>query len=235
MLNKKISLDEIVAELSIKSALFFTWCIPHLDVGGKILGNSDYLKGNVVPYRKDFTTKVIDGCLLEIEAKGLIIIYGKAHKYIKFKGFDKNQNINESRESPSEIPDPTPDLLQSDAGETPIEVNININSNLSKDKVKVEVEDSEFNYFWDSYDKKVGKPNTIREWGKLTKEEKEKIFKVLPIYINSKPDKQFRKDPERFLKHKVFNDEIIEKPNGINKNQQFEYQKGDGNEFKIVQ
>ena len=88
-----------------------------------------------------------------------------------------------------------------------------------KDKVKSEIGDSYFDYFWDSYDKKVGKPNTKKEWNKLTEAEKQKVFEILPAYINSKTDKQFRKDPERFLKHKVFNDEIIEVKYGNNTKQ----------------
>jgi hypothetical protein len=39
------------------------------------------------------------------------------------------------------------------------------------------MQDSDFDYFWNSYDKKVGKPNAIKEWDKLTDIEKNKIFK----------------------------------------------------------
>jgi len=84
-----------------------------------------------------------------------------------------------------------------------------------KDKEKdKDINADDFNMFWDLYDKKVGKPNTYKEWLKINTEEKKKIFEILPIYIKSKPDKKFRKDPERFLKYKVFNDEIIEDNNG---------------------
>ena len=119
ILNKKISFDEVVAKLTLKSALFFTWSIPHLDVGGKILGDLNYLKGNIVPYRNDISVKDIQKCIDELEEYGLVIVYGDNHKYLKFKGFEKNQTVNIDKEAKSEIPDPAPELSQSNAGETP--------------------------------------------------------------------------------------------------------------------
>ena len=65
-----------------------------------------------------------------------------------------------------------------------------------------------FEDFWNLYDKKVGKPNTMKEWKKLKPLEIDQIFIHVPEYKASK-EKQFRKDPERYLKHKTFNDEII--------------------------
>ena len=123
MLKKKISRDEIVAKLSDKTIILYTWCIPHLDVRGKILADAHILKGVVVPFLKNFTLKTIEKCVDELGKSGLVVVYGNGHKYMKFKGFDKNQKINIDREAPSEIPDPTPDQLQSNSGVTPAKVN----------------------------------------------------------------------------------------------------------------
>ena len=82
----------------------------------------------------------------------------------------------------------------------------NENENINEDII---INENRFNEFWDLYDKKVGKPNTIKQWKKLKPEETEKIFIHLPKYKQAN-EKQFRKDPERYLKHKTFNDEIIE-------------------------
>ena len=68
--------------------------------------------------------------------------------------------------------------------------------------------DKNFEDFWNLYDKKVGKPNTMKEWKKLKPLEIDQIFIHVPKYTASK-EKQFRKDPERYLRHKTFNDEII--------------------------
>lgn len=158
MLNKKISFDEKVAELSLKSALFFTWCIPHLDVGGKILGDLNYLKGNVCPYRKDISVKDIEKSIVELAEKDLIVAYGDAHKYLYFKGFGKNQNLNPDKEAESIIPDPSPELLQSNSGETPGKVK----GSISKDKEKGREGDSSSTPYsnlvdhWNSFAKEIG-------------------------------------------------------------------------------
>ena len=71
--------------------------------------------------------------------------------------------------------------------------------------------DDEFENFWKLYDKKVGKPICIKKWNKISKEDKELIFKKLPAYIKSTPDKQYRKDPATWLNQECWNDELIER------------------------
>ena len=71
--------------------------------------------------------------------------------------------------------------------------------------------DDEFEKFWLLYDKKVGKPICIKKWNKISKENKELIFKKLPAYIKSTPDKQYRKDPATWLNQECWNDELIER------------------------
>lgn len=73
----------------------------------------------------------------------------------------------------------------------------------------------EFEKFWNLYDKKRGKEKAFYYWQKLTDEEKAKVFEHVPKYVKS-TEKQFRKDPERYLRYKTFNDEVIDgrnKPN----------------------
>jgi hypothetical protein len=68
-----------------------------------------------------------------------------------------------------------------------------------------------FDLFWDAYNKKTGKPNSIKEWKKINPDEQ-----LLQIIIAkakadkaAKPDDKFRKDPERWLKGQHWLDEII--------------------------
>lgn len=81
-----------------------------------------------------------------------------------------------------------------------------------KEKKEKEIKEKLFDEFWELYQKKVGKPNAIKEWNKLTLDEMEKVIEVCPKYITYHQDPKFRKDPERFLKYKCWNDEIIIKP-----------------------
>jgi len=77
------------------------------------------------------------------------------------------------------------------------------------DQVSVQVWPS-FDDFWDTYDKKRGDREKVRKkWEKLRQSEKESIMAYIPHYIQSQPDKQFRKDPATFLNNKSWNDEII--------------------------
>jgi len=124
MLNKKISIDEEVAKLSEKTIILYTWCIPHLDVSGKIFANPNILKGVVVPYLKMFSLKVIEKCLDELSKTSLVLIYGDEHKYMQFLGFNQNQTINEHKEAESVIHDPTPEQLQSNSRVTPRKVKL---------------------------------------------------------------------------------------------------------------
>ena len=81
----------------------------------------------------------------------------------------------------------------------------------NKDNKNTLVCDDEFEDFWLLYDKKVSKPICIKKWNKISKEDKELIFKNLPAYIKSTPDKKYRKNPETWLNQECWNDELIEK------------------------
>jgi hypothetical protein len=188
MLNKKISFDEVVAKLSLKSALFFSWSIAHLDVGGKILGDLNYLKGNIVPYRQDFTVKDIQKCLDELSDAGLVIVYGDTHKYLKFKGFEKNQKVNVDKEAQSEIPNPTPEQLQSNSRVTPGKVKGSISLREGKDG-GVDPPPSPFSSIldvWNSFAKKNGLATIVSLSDKriksIDKREREKKFNLQSIF-----------------------------------------------------
>ena len=66
-----------------------------------------------------------------------------------------------------------------------------------------------FDHFWDMYDKKKARPKCEGLWKKLTGKELELIFNNLPNYVLSTPEKQFRSNPETWLRNKGWNDEVI--------------------------
>lgn len=73
--------------------------------------------------------------------------------------------------------------------------------------------ESSFDEFWNLYDKKVGRDKCIRLWRKLTAKEKRYCIAYVPLYVQAQPDKQYRKNPETFLRNKSFYDEIINRDN----------------------
>lgn len=107
MLNKKISQDEKIAKLSLEATLLYTWCIPFLDVKGRIYGDMWTLKA-IVPYIDEITPQKIGKIIQEWVKNELVVYYGNGEqKYIEFKGFAKNQTLKEGREAKSVIPDPS--------------------------------------------------------------------------------------------------------------------------------
>ena len=78
---------------------------------------------------------------------------------------------------------------------------------------KVKLIDNEFEDWFSWYDKKLGKDKAQKAWNILTKEEKLLALKNVQSYVQSTPDKQYRKHPTTYLNQKSFNDEIIERNN----------------------
>jgi len=81
-----------------------------------------------------------------------------------------------------------------------------------KEKIKKDTKETHnsFDSFWSSYPKKVGKKNALAQWSKISEEERQAVLLDLPKrksddkWING-----FVKDPERYLKHRQWEDEII--------------------------
>lgn len=79
----------------------------------------------------------------------------------------------------------------------------------SDTEVKETVSTESFETFWNLYEKKVGRPKCEKLWQKLTKEEQNACLEYIPQYKLAQPDKQYRKNPETFLRNKSWNDELI--------------------------
>jgi hypothetical protein len=69
-----------------------------------------------------------------------------------------------------------------------------------------------FDTFWNLYDKKEGYKKAQAKWMKLPIETMQLIIQKVPSYVQSTPDKQFRKLPLTYLNGEHWNDEIINKP-----------------------
>lgn len=78
-----------------------------------------------------------------------------------------------------------------------------------KDKVKVEILDQKFEDWWLWYDYKISKEKAKKSWNKLTESEKDLALQTVQAYVESTPDKSYRKHPTTYLNQKSFNDEII--------------------------
>jgi len=78
----------------------------------------------------------------------------------------------------------------------------------NKEEIIIKEKDNGFVFFWESYDKKVGKPKCISIWKKMTQKDRDAAMKGIKTHVAVK-EKQYRKDPERYLNHQQWNDEVI--------------------------
>ena len=97
---------------------------------------------------------------------------------------------------------------ESQTNDKQIATNKNV-KNVKNDNKKVfTIINDRFDDFWSMYDKKDGAAKCKSKWKKLKEHEKDSIFRVLPNYIASTPDKQFRKNPLTWLNGEHWNDDI---------------------------
>ncbi len=85
----------------------------------------------------------------------------------------------------------------------------------------ISIVQNEFERFWNLYDKKVSKEKSFKLWKKLKTEDKREIFKSLPEYVKATPDKQYRKNPDTYLRNKAWKDEIPSYTQHYQKNENY--------------
>lgn len=71
--------------------------------------------------------------------------------------------------------------------------------------------ETSFDTFWNLYDNKKSKDKCERKWYSLTAKDQQACMDSLPQYIQSTPDKQYRKHPATYLNNKSWNDEVYKK------------------------
>lgn len=92
------------------------------------------------------------------------------------------------------------------------------------------VETYPFETFWKMYGKNVAHDKCQKLWMRLSDETKAKIMEHVVKYVESRPDKRYRKDPYKYLIEKTWEDEIISATpintnyHGNNKQQQHQQQ-----------
>ena len=111
-------------------------------------------------------------------------------------GIPSQANVNEripphtdaSLPNPNRNPKPKPDI---DDG---------ANTHIINEDVVVEGEVYPFDEIWNIYGKFVGDVEALRKrWDELSADEKRNIFNYVPLYVQSRPEKKYRKDFANFL------------------------------------
>ena len=154
---KSISESKKISELKTDgSRLLYTWLLTHLDVNGCYSGDPQVVNGKVFT-RLSKSNKTIEDYLKDLEQNNLIVRYCvNGDMFLNVPDFvEKQPSLNPEREGKTNIPLPTPDLLQSKSGITPLKVKLS-KGKLSKGNVLYK---QIITYLNDKADKNF-KPNT---------------------------------------------------------------------------
>ena len=111
------------------------------------------------------------------------------------KGAEKRKMLATAKQSLSE---PLANFSKEKKNKRKEEEELNIEKSLSLELA--------FNTFWDLYDKKTDAKNCKAKFLKLNDTERAMIFKVVKNYVDSTPDKKFRKNPSTWLNGKCWED-----------------------------
>lgn len=107
--------------------------------------------------------------------------------------------------NPNRNPNPKPDI---DDG---------ANTHIINGDVVVENEEYPFDEVWNMYGKFVGDVEALRKrWNELSADEKRNIFNYVPLYVQSRPEKKYRKDFANFLTCRTWETEPINQLNTSN-------------------
>jgi hypothetical protein len=103
MLWKTVSQSKKVNKLSLPAAFFWTWCIPWFDRDGYLEADTDFLKFNVIPKRRELDEDSIALLIDEIIGAGLWepFIDPEGNLVVKEKSFNKHQRLEYKKEKES--------------------------------------------------------------------------------------------------------------------------------------
>lgn len=84
------------------------------------------------------------------------------------------------------------------------------NKNVTSEELAEQFED-----LWMMYERKGSKAKAKQEFAKLTAEEIALMVKHIPAYLQSRPERQYRLDFERYIKNKTFTSVVYSKQNEL--------------------
>lgn len=75
----------------------------------------------------------------------------------------------------------------------------------------IPIEFFSFEDFWTAYGKKEDRKKCEKKWKSVTDKQKAAIKIHVPLYVQSTPDLQYRKNPSTYLNNECWNNEIIQR------------------------
>lgn len=219
MIYSKIWTSQQVGHLTPQARLLYIGMITLADDDGRLVGDPSYLRGQVFPYDSSMT---IDDVILlrnEILTAGLIDSYKIDNfDYIQHPNWSEYQVIRGDLYKPSKLPDRNGRVTK------PLRTrNKNvIQDKLSKDKLSKDnnIYRTNFEIFYNSYPRKIGKENAYKVWVRLAplEELSKKIISSVAEHLKTEQwqeDVRFIPHPATYLNQKRWEDEIKIKDNSV--------------------
>ena len=175
------------------------------------------ISGGFLQKSTNLSKNTITKATNELEDLGVILVKRRArmasYYQVSVNGVSKVcKSVKDSLKRDSlekdslEILNLEPQTLQEDSAVEATEVIA-----VEEDAEDIATPDRGFEIFWSMYDKKVNKVASLKYWGKLRPTDHMAIMQHVEVYVESTPEKQFRKDPVNYLKDMVWEDEVVQR------------------------
>ena len=173
------------------------------------------ISGGFLQKSTNLSKNTITKATNELEDLGVILVKRRArmasYYQVSVKGVAKvcnsvKDSIKRDSLNTEEILNLEPQTLQEEVAVEVTEV-----ITVEEDAEDIATPDRGFEIFWSMYDKKVNKVASLKAWGKLRPTDHMAIMQHVEVYVESTPEKQFRKDPVNYLKDSVWEDEVVQR------------------------
>jgi len=213
MIKPEFWTSKTISSMGHSERLLFIGLWNHADDYGVVLYNLRRIMGDVFPH-DEYVTETKLKAWIEILMRLSLVIHcnHKGNDFLIIRGWDEHQRVphpSGRRFLPEDVQLQVLSEHSCDPHENLMTPSL-LKDKREKIKEKREMVNIPFPDFWIAYDKKVGDKSKLeKKWNALKDSEREAIMAHIPKYKQSKPDKQFRKDPATYLNNKSWNDEII--------------------------
>ena len=181
------------------------------------------ISGGFLQKSTNLSKNTITKATNELEDLGVILVKRRArmasYYQVSVRGVAKvcksvKDSIKRDSLNTEEILNLEPQTLQEEVAPvapTLVAVEVTEVITVEEDAEDIATPDRGFEIFWSMYDKKVNKVASLKAWGKLRPTDHMAIMQHVEVYVESTPEKQFRKDPVNYLKDRVWEDEVVQR------------------------
>ena len=219
LIRDELLTSERYWSVSNDAKLFYIHILLNADDTARFSGKNFTLRSSCFP-SQPVEEKHIERMLDELHAHDLIRLYTvKNERFIFVPRFKQRLRFINSKypEPPNEINDLS--VEKSDSRRTQDRPKTDSSQQKRREEKRREenkknrsskMTDPLFEEFWDAYSKKVGKQNAVKEWQKVSPDSELAALMIeqAKATVIAKPDQKYRKDPERWIKGRHWEDDL---------------------------